>query len=120
MATIPVRRYFIGDELEPLQIWWEANGSLVDFSAAHTYEAKLANITTPTTAVFTTTDGFTGAAGSGTEASGTPNLTKAWPTSGELNDVTTAGRYILQVKATRTSDSRERTFHMYLDMEARI
>lgn len=109
--------YFIGDELESLNVWWFSNGTLVDFSAAHTYEAKL--VDSDGTTVFTTTTGFTGAAGSGTQHEGTANLVKAWPTTGELNSVTVAGSYTLQVKATRTSDSRERTYHQRLLLKTR-
>lgn len=120
MATIPARTRFIGDET-PIPIWWEINGTLVDFTTGYTFEAKLyrANDSTKT-AVFTKTTGFTGAAGGGTQSSGTPNLTIAWATSGELNTGTlTGGRHVLQVTATKTADSSEYTYKMFLDLETR-
>lgn len=108
MSTIDTVEYTIGDELEPLQIWWTANGALVDLSVAHTYSSTLVRELT-SAAVFTKTTGFTGAAGSGVKGAGVPNLTVAWATSGELNAPTVAGRYVFQIVATRTSDSKQRT-----------
>ncbi len=115
--------YRIGDELEPLQIWWTASGELVDFSIAHTYAAKLIAAGDSTgTNVFGTskTTGFTGALGSGTKTNGDPNLTVVWATSGELNAVTDDGLYILQIVATRVFDSRERTLQTRLQMLTRF
>ena len=122
MATIDTVFYTIGDELDPLNLWWVGgDGSLVDFSVAHTYSAKLALASDPAgTAVFTKTTGFTGAAGSGSEGNGTPNLTVAWATTGELNTPTVAGLYVLQIVATRTSDSKERTGRVNVQLSSRF
>lgn len=110
MATIDTIDYTIGDELESLQLWWTANGTLVDLSVTTTYTSKLYLASdSARTALFTKTTGFTGAAGSGTKTSGTPNLTVAWATSGELNVPTVAGLYVFSIRATRSSDSRVRT-----------
>lgn len=115
---IDVVEYFIGDDRSPLELWWEISGELLDLSTAHSYEGKLVSLATGTT-VFTTTTGFSGATGSGTKSSGTPNLVKTWPTSGELNIVTSAGRYLFQIVATRASGNEEETLHVILDMKAR-
>lgn len=120
MSTIDSVDYYIGDELESLQLWWTANGALVDLSVAHTYSSKLVLASDSTgTALFTKTTGFTGAAGSGTKASGVPNLTVAWATSGELNAPTVAGLYVFQVVATRTSDSKQRTANVNFNLRVR-
>lgn len=119
MAAIDTIRYFIGDELEPLQLWWTANGALIDLSVAHTYSAKLIDPADPSIPIFTKTTGFTGAAGSGTKTSGVPNLTVAWATTGELNAPTVSGFYIFQIVVTRTSDSKQRTGEVNFVLRAR-
>lgn len=120
MSTVDSVEYFIGDELESLQLWWTANGSLVDLSVAHTYSSKLVLGSDPAAAaLFTKTTGFTGATGSGTKASGVPNLVVAWATSGELNAPTVAGLYVFQIVATRTSDSKARTGNVNLNLRLR-
>jgi|SRR5215471_8567013 len=114
--------YILGDELDPLALWWISNGTLVDFSQPYTFSATMFDIDALTTNVFGSakTTGFTGAAGSGTLLSGgTPNLVVTWATSGELNAVTVPGLYLLQIVATRTSDSRQRTAQIDLLMKAR-
>jgi len=114
--------YVIGDELDPLAVWWTASGTLVDFSAPHTFSATMFDIDALTTNVFGSakTTGFTGAAGSGNQLiGGTPNLTVTWATSGELNAVTVPGLYVLQIVATRTADNRQRTAQIDLLMKAR-
>lgn len=121
MTTIDSAEYFIGDELEPLQIWWYGNQStLVDFSEPHTYALKVASVSTPTTTEFTKTSGIVGAIGTGNERSGTPNLTVNWVSTGELNALTSEGRYICEITATRTSDSLQRTGRVYMNMRARL
>lgn len=122
MTTVDSVEYFIGDELESLRLWWTANGALVDFSVAHTYSSKLVLASdtgvTPT-ALFTKTTGFTGAAGSGVKPTGVPNLVIDWATTGELNAPTASGLYVFQVVATRTSDSKQRTGNVNLNLRAR-
>lgn len=114
----PERTRFIGDE-DALEIWWYVNGALVDFTSGFTFSAKLAGVGTPQTIVFTKTTGFTGAAGAGSENSGTPNLSVAWSTTGELNAVTAAGRYTLEITAT-AGDGSESTYQMTLNMKSRL
>jgi hypothetical protein len=119
MATIDTVDYTVGDELESLQLWWFANSALVDLSVAHTYSSKLYKASDAThTNVFSAlkTTGFTGAAGSGTKPSGTPNLVVTWATTGELNSTMTDGLYIFQIVATRTSDGKQRTGEVRFQM----
>lgn len=78
--------------------WLASDGSVIDFSSGYTFQVKVGN--PGSAAAFTKTTGITGAATS-------PNITIAWATSGELNTLT-PGAHTLQVKATRTSDSKER------------
>lgn len=115
---MPERDRFIGDE-DVLEIWWYRNGTLIDFSTGYTFEATVAAESDLTDILFTKTSGFTAAAGTGTEVTGTPNLSVAWQTVGELNSLTAAGKYRLQVKATKT-DSSETTYHMRLNMLSRL
>lgn len=92
---------------------WLRDGkqALVDLSTDYTFEIKVYD---GNGTKFTKTDNITGAAGSGSEPDGTPNLTIAWDTTGEL-DLLTAGRdYWLQVKATRTADSKPRIWKVPL------
>jgi hypothetical protein len=109
---------FIGDEDE-LHIWWFVNGALLDLHTGYTFQAKLASVKTPATTIWTKTTGFTGAVGSGVEGNGTPNLVVQWATSGELNDSSlTAGRYILQIKAT--TSGAESTYWLTLNLRQRL
>jgi hypothetical protein len=121
VPTIPARTRFIGDET-PIPIWWFVNGSLPDYTTGYTFEAKLYRADDPlSTIIFTKTTGLTGAAGSGVQGDGTANLTVAWATTGELNTSgITTGRHVLQIKATKSSDSSEDTYKMYLDLETRV
>lgn len=125
MSKIDTVEYFIGDESDGLALWWyrsDAPSTLVDFSASHTFSSKLYLASdSAKTNVFNAakTTGFTGAAGAGVKPSGTPNLTVSWATSGELNSVTTAGLYVFQIVATRTSDSRERTGEVHVQLKVR-
>lgn len=117
--------YYIGDELDPLGIWWfGGTGALVDFTVAHTYSSILysANDSAHTNVFGSAkTTGFTGAVGSGVEGGvgAVPNLSVAWATTGELNAVAAAGLFIFQVVATRTSDSRQRTLEAKIQMKVR-
>jgi hypothetical protein len=112
---------FIGDE-PTFYIWWIGNnGSLVNLSSGYTFQAKLYRADDPTrTALFTKTTGFTGAAGTGTSASGTPNLTVAFATTNDFNTSgLTAGLHVLQVKATDGS-SNELTNKVTFALETRV
>ena len=109
---------FIGDE-DPLQIWWMISGDLVDFSSGYTFTLRLSLQSTPGTIIFTKTTGLTGAAGSGSVQSGTPNLTVAWATSGELNDLTLAKLYLLEIVAL-AGDGSQTTLQMTVNMRKRL
>lgn len=84
-------------ELPILRIWWESeDGDLIDFSSGVTaWELKIGELDEE--ALLTKIDGFVGAAGSGNEQNGTPNVTVTWG-AGQLD--ITPGTYTLQVKAT--------------------
>lgn len=96
-------RYLEGDELGNLSLWWfDSAGALRDLSTASAFSVRLGRPGEP--AVFTKTSGVTGAAGSGAEPDGTPNLTINW-TSADLGAVTVPSpqlsvRYRLFITAT--------------------
>lgn len=96
-------RYMSGAELPDLPLEWrDGDGDLIDFSSGYTFTVYVAPAESKA-ASFTKTTGITGAATS-------PNVVLAWPTTGaELNGLT-AGVYDVQVKARRTSDSKDRWF----------
>ena len=99
--------YTIGDELGDGSLYWlDGDGALINFTTGYTFSLKVYDSTD--TAFFTKTTGMTGAAGSLTTP--TPNLVVAWATSAELSTITTAGLYPLRIVATRTADSKTRTF----------
>lgn len=104
--------YITGAELADLAVTWQdASGTVVDFSSGWTFQVKVgANL--GTAAEFTKTTGITGAATA-------PNVTIAWATSGELNDLD-AGTYVVQIAATRTSDSKTRIMHTPLQIVAAL
>lgn len=114
--------YRIGDELEDLQLWWEhTSGGLVNFddepstfSATVRPEHGPALLAQPSG--FPKTSGFSQGEGDGTKADGTPNLTVAWSTTGELNAIATPGDYLLVIEATRVGDSGRRTAFVRLRM----
>jgi hypothetical protein len=117
-STKPI---FIGDE-PTMKLWWIGNdGSLVNFASGYTFQAKLYRADDATqTVLFTKTTGFTGAAGTGTSASGTPNLTIAFSTTNDFNTAgLTAGLHVLQVKATDGS-SNELTNKVTFSLETRV
>lgn len=92
--------YVQGSDLPDLAInWYDSAGNPVDFSSGWSYQVKVAPVNS-TVASFTKTTGVTGAAT-------TPNLTISWATTGELNSLD-AGSYVVQVRATRSSDDRQR------------
>lgn len=80
--------------------WLDQPGNLIDFSSGYTWSAK---ITDGVSTLLTKTAGIVGAAGSGTNPTGTPNVTITWA-SGEL--AVTPGDYTLEL--TPTSASRQR------------
>ncbi len=95
-------RYHSSAERPALELWiQDDDGTLIDFSSGYTFTLKIGN--TGDTALLTKSTSITGAAGSGTEPTGTPNLTIAWA-AGELD--ITPGTYTLQLTATTTGLDR--------------
>lgn len=77
--------YYRTAERPDIQLWLtDRTGTLIDFSSGYTFAFKVG--TPGTAALFTKTTGITGAAGSGTETSGTPNVTIQF-TAGELDSL---------------------------------
>lgn len=94
-----MKTYTQGADLPDLPITWQDSaGAVIDFSTGYTFEVRVGS--RGSAAAFSKTTGITGAATA-------PNLTIQWATSGELNTLA-AGRYSVQVTATRTSDNRQR------------
>lgn len=94
-------QYIQGSDLPDATFEWRSGtGAIIDFSTGYTFTLKIG--TPGQAATLTKTTGITGAATS-------PNVTVAWSTSGELNTLAT-GTYSGQLKATRTSDSKDRFF----------
>lgn len=113
MASVELVR---GAELPETAIWWtDRAGNLIDFSSGYTFTLKLGHA--GSAAVHTKTTGITGAAGSGTDPTGTPNVSIAWA-AGELDAVAVTS-YTAQLTARRTSDSKDRikTFTFTLTAE---
>lgn len=105
-------RYYRTAERPDLQLWLlDENEALVNLSAGYTFVFKLG--TEGATAAFTKTTGMTGAAGSGTESSGTPNLTLTF-IAAELDNVP-AGFYTWQVRATTSGLDRVWQGDFYLE-----
>lgn len=100
MTTITYRRTA---ERPDIQLWLEdEDGALIDFSTGFTFVFKIG--LRGNAALFTKSTGITGAVGSGTEDTGTPNVTVAF-TAGELDSVT-AGKWLWQLRATSSSLDR--------------
>lgn len=94
--------YYAHDERPSAELWWrDDDNSLVDLSSGYTFSLKIGN--PGSSAVLTKTTGITGAAGSGSEPDGTPNVVIAW-SAGDLD--LTPGIYALQLKATNSSLDR--------------
>ena len=92
-----VLRYYRTAERPDLRFWLlDDDGDLVDMSTGYTFSFKLGQ--PGEAAEFTKTSGITGAAGAGTESSGTPNVTITF-TAAELDGLT-VGTTIWQLRAT--------------------
>lgn len=85
-------------ERPSLKFWWvdDDGVTLIDFSTGYTFVLKLG--APGQAATFTKSTGITGAAGSGSEPSGTPNLVVSF-TAAELDGLT-KGPTTLQIRAT--------------------
>jgi hypothetical protein len=89
-----------------LQLWLQDDdGTLIDFSSGYTFSLKIGE--PGSAALLTKSSSITGAAGAGTEPTGTPNVTVTW-TAGEL--ALTPGNYTGQLTATISSLDRVFTF----------
>lgn len=95
--------WYSSAEEPALQIWWyDDDGDLIDFSSGVTgWSLKIGN--PGSAAVLTKTTGITGAAGTGSPGSGTPNVQVVWA-AGQLN--ITPGVYSLQLTATTAQGDR--------------
>lgn len=103
--------YYKSAELPSLKIWWYSDdNTLVDLSAVDSWSLKIGS--PGSAAVLTKTTGITGAAGAGSEPSGTPNVVVAWA-AGDLN--LTPGVYGLQLTAT-TSGTGDRVLTGTIDI----
>ena len=101
--------YSLGDELGDAGLFWhDGDGNLISFASGYTF--SLTVVDGDGNVLFTKTTGMTGAAGDLTTDPPTPNLVVAWATSAELSTITTAGTYALRIVASRTADSKTRTF----------
>jgi hypothetical protein len=95
--------YFRTAERPDLQFWLQDDdGVLINFASGYTFAWRLG--TPGDAAVFEKTTGIAGAAGAGTEPSGTPNIVLTF-TADELDDVT-AGNYVWQLQATTSTLDR--------------
>jgi hypothetical protein len=96
-------RYFRTAERPDLKFWLlDDDGALVNLASGYTFTFKIG--TPNATAVLTKTTGITGAAGTGTSSSGTPNLVVSF-TAGELDSLAVR-QYTWQIRATATSLDR--------------
>jgi len=98
-----VLHYYRTAERPDIRLWLlDDDGALVNFASGYTFVFKLGQ--PGVTATFTKSSGITGAAGSGTEESGTPNATVSF-TAAEL-DALVAGQTMWQLRATSASLDR--------------
>lgn len=89
--------YYRTADRPDIRLWLlDDDGTLVDFSSGYTFAFKIG--IRGQAADLSKTTGITGAAGAGTEPTGTPNATISFD-AGEL-DALTAGRYYWQLRAT--------------------
>ena len=97
-------RYHTIDDLPDVKFWWfSEDGNLIDFSTGSptwTFKIGLPG----SSALVTKTSGITGAAGSGVQPTGTPNVTLVW-TAGDLASVT-PGNYQWQLTARISGKDR--------------
>jgi hypothetical protein len=99
--------YTQGAELPDAAITWlDSSGDIIDYSSGWGYQIKVGTV--GGSALFTKTTGITGAATA-------PNVTVTWGTAAELSTLD-AGFYTVQLKATRTLDSKDR----FMDVQLRI
>lgn len=103
--------YYRTAELPSIRLWLrDDNKNLVDLTSA-SFVFKVGN--PGSAAIFTKSSGITGAAGSGVEPTGTPNVTIAF-SAGEWDSVA-VGPAAWQIKATIAGQDRfwQGPFHLY-------
>ncbi|HMI49268.1 MAG TPA: hypothetical protein VK481_11395 [Gemmatimonadaceae bacterium] len=85
------------------ELWlFDDDGSLIDFSTGYAFELKVGLI--GSAALLTKTTGITGAAGAGTEPTGTPNITLTWAgTETQIGASTDSATYAWMLTATISS-----------------
>lgn len=95
--------YYRTAERPDIKLWLlDDDGALVNFASGYTFAFKIGSVNA--TAVFTKTTGITGAAGTGTETTGTPNVTLSF-TAAELDSLAIR-TYTWQLRATTSSLDR--------------
>jgi hypothetical protein len=100
--TGPVKVYR-GAERPALQFWLRDTAkNLIDFSTGYTFSFKIGY--PGQAALLTKTSGIVGAAGSGVDPTGTPNVTVTF-SAGELDNVP-RGKYEWQITATTGGNDR--------------
>lgn len=88
------------------ELWiYDRAGNLIDFSSGYTFSFKVGG--TYASPTLNKTSGITGGAGSGSEPTGTPNVTITW-TAAELATAlgSTRGRYTCWLTCTTSSLDR--------------
>lgn len=96
-------KYYLTAERPDIKLWLlDDDGTLVDFTTGYTFTFKIGTVSTA--ALLTKTTGITGAAGTGTERSGTPNVTISFA-AGELAALA-ARQYTWQLAATTSGLDR--------------
>lgn len=104
--------YFVGSDLPDLDVTWQdSERNVIDFSLGYAFVVKIAAAGS-STALVTKISGITG-------DSSAPNVTVAWSTTGELNDLS-PGRYMLQITATRSADGKQRIMALPMDVRQAI
>lgn len=97
-----VIQYHQGSERPALQLWLlDDDGSLIDFSTGWAFTFKIGQV--GEVAALTKLTGITGAVGSGSQPSGTPNVSVDWA-AGEL--AIPVGSYEWQLSCTNSGKRR--------------
>lgn len=123
LTDLPGVEYWIGDELDPLAIWWfGGDGALVPFASdAYSFTLSVVAFSDLSTAIFTKTAGFAtdNGTGDGSAPGDLPNLTVIWDLGVDLNSVPDPGRYLMTIVAAKVAGGAERTLQAVLRMRER-
>lgn len=115
--------YKEGATVPNIELWWrDSAGDLIDFASGYTFTVTVATDEL-TTAEINTTAGVTGAAGTGTESEGTPNVTIS-PSGIGLDDLEVPSgcrdvQFELWLKAVNGSAVRDYPEELFVVLEAR-